>query len=627
MKLTYTTGRVFPLDSLEILTSIGHEPQVVFLETSRVYGEENSSYLFIQPLDTIDVYSIDDVAPLFKKIDKALKQGLYVAGWWSYEFGYLLEPRLYPLLKNLEISDRPLAQISIFKRPMIWNHEPSGPSSPLVVHSHLHEQLSGFELDVSRSHYLKAIEKIKDYISSGHTYQVNYTARVNFEFSGDPVQLYLALRAQQPVSYGALIRNEDDWIISLSPELFFRIESGRIWSKPMKGTLGRGRTVEEDIDLARFLSRDIKNRAENVMIVDLIRNDLGRLCTTGSVTVPELFTVERYNTLFQMISRVEGTLKKNTSWLDIFRSLFPCGSVTGAPKIRTMEIIRELEVSPRGVYTGAIGFISPEGKSVFNVAIRTVELSKGKGTMGIGSGITIGSDPEAEYEECILKAEFLTRPFEDFHLIETILWEKKKRPETGLEGYFLLSRHLERLEKSAHYFSFHFDHEFLIQKLRLLVRKLDMDEHPKRVRLLLARDGSVETEFSPLNQVEEPVPIGLSKKKVASTDPFRYHKTTRRALLDEEHRIATERGLFDVIFINERGEITEGAITNIFIRRDGKLITPPLSSGLLPGTLRQELIETGKAAEKVIHANDLKEASEIYVGNSVRGLLRARYRS
>ena len=635
MNPPYVTGRPYPLDAAQILEGLNNRDCFVFLETLRVSEEENTSYLFLNPIKILTAYGLDDLETLYRSMETALDRGYYLAGWWAYEWGYILEPKLWHLLDTLR-PKVPLVWLGVFKDPKIWIHRSDASFCPLKEIPNIQENLGPLELEVKKDQYIKAIECIKDYIARGHTYQVNYTLRGRFNYTGLPSDLYLSLRAQQSVSYGAVIRNRKKWVISLSPELFFRLEGQKIWSKPMKGTLKRGRTIEEDFEMARFLANDPKNRAENIMIVDLLRNDIGRLSLPGTVRVPETFTVERYETLFQMISRVEGKIRPETSWHKIFKALFPCGSVTGAPKIRTMEIISEIESSPRGVYTGAIGFISPQRKAVLNVAIRTVVLDGESGELGIGSGITIDSDPEREYDECKLKAKFLTNSLsssssnkrgsrEDFFLIETMRWNPESGEQEVIKSYFLLERHIERLTRSAHYFAFYLDLEKVRRELAKFAKGLYSKRKPYRVRMLLGRDGSVDISASVLSIQEKQVCFDLSSKPVDSQDPFLYHKTTYRALYTEEYQRAKTCGLFDRVFTNERGELTEGTISNIFLEIDGELVTPPIFSGLLNGTFRQDFVEQGNAREHVLYPDDLKRARSIYLGNSVRGLMRASY--
>ncbi len=391
----------------EITEQLERAKDTVFLDSIRAEGEDNRSFLFQEPVDVLVVNSPGQVAGFFNGIEHALSRGMHVAGWLSYELGYLFHRPLVHLLEK-RMPDIPLAWMGVYK-----NRIEIPPASS--AHEMNTDQKGPFpsgvkvRLEVSREKFQADIARIHEHIRRGETYQVNYTVRGHFDCPGPAHQLYLALRKRQAVNYGGFIRTGDLEILCLSPELFFRKRGRRIWSRPMKGTVKRGKGQDEDARLAAFLERDEKNRAENVMIVDLIRNDLGMICETGTVTVPELFRVERYQTLFQMISRVEGRTRNTFSWQECFSALFPCGSVTGAPKIKTMEIIAELEQSPRGVYTGSIGFISPSGEACFNVAIRTMLLRSGRGELGIGSGVTIYSDPESEFSETLLKARFLSK--------------------------------------------------------------------------------------------------------------------------------------------------------------------------------------------------------------------------
>jgi para-aminobenzoate synthetase/4-amino-4-deoxychorismate lyase len=621
MDSPYLTGRLYPIDAAHILRELKEDDCFVFLETARVTATENASYLFRRPRRILTANRPEDVRPLHRSMEEALLSGYYLAGWWAYEWGYALEPRLHRLLETRR-PEGPLVWLGVFDSPSIWHHRIDGPSPAPGSLPDIREVFGPLDLDTDKDQYLKAIERIKDYIARGETYQVNYTIRGKFRYTGDPVDLYLALRAQQAVSYAAILRCGSRWICSLSPELFLRLDRGKIVSRPMKGTLGRGRTVDEDRKLARFLSNDPKNRAENVMIVDLLRNDIGRISTNGSVKVPELFTVERYETLFQMTSTVEGHIAPGTTWEDVFRAAFPCGSVTGAPKIRTMEIIAEIETSPRGVYTGSVGCIAPDRRAVLNVAIRTVDLIGETAELGIGGGITADSKPDSEYEECGLKARFLARPLKKFSLVETMRWD----PEPD-GGFSLLDRHLRRLAQSAHYFSFPLDLEMLRAELARLSTELTRAKVPQRVRLLVHRDGSFDLTASPLAPTNREVEAGLSAVQVDSADIFLYHKTTYRPIYRQEYQRAVSAGLFDCVFMNERAELTEGAISNIFLDLGEGLVTPPVSCGLLDGTLRQELLSQGEARERILYSRDLESATAFYLGNSVRGLVRVRYRS
>ena len=378
----------------------------------------------------------------------------------------------------------------------------------------------------------------------------------------------------------------------------------------------RGLDCAEDRAAAVRLRNDEKNCAEHVMIVDLLRNDLGRICEMGSVRVEELFSVERYETLLQMTSTVSGRLRGGLSYYEIFKGMFPSGSITGAPKIRTMEIIHELERGPRGIYTGAIGYMAPDGTAAFNVAIRTLVMKEGEARMGVGGGIVADSEPMEEYRECLLKAEFLTRRRHDFQLIETMLWEG---------DYFLLEMHLERMEASAEYFNFLWDREAVVGRLEEVAKGFRLGER-YRVRLLLNEAGEVTVAAVKLSvEVSGWGRVRLSMERTSSTDVFLRHKTTRRELYEREYARARAEGFDEVIFLNERGEVTEGAISNVFIRRAGRLLTPPLRCGVLPGVLRRHLLESDASAEEcVLTVEDLESAEAVFVGNSVRGLREVR---
>jgi len=420
--------------------------------------------------------------------------------------------------------------------------------------------------------------------------------------------------------------------LSFSPELFFRIENDgptrRIETRPMKGTARRGRTTREDREIAEWLRNDPKNRSENVMIVDLLRNDLGRVARTGTVHADRLFDVERYATLWQMTSTVSAELRPEVGYQEIFRALFPSGSVTGAPKVRAMQLLAQLEDAPRGVYTGAIGYLSPQ-QTVFNVAIRTLELEGGCGIMGAGSGIVIDSDPAEEYRECLLKASFLTGPAhrttepwiqqtDEMFLIETMLWDG---------AYPFLELHLDRLTDSADYFGFACDRAAVKAALDEHARQF-ADASPRKVRLLLLDpEGNVQLGSEPLPlkpDSEHVCQVCIAAHRTDPDDPTLYHKTTQRPIYALQYLEAQRRGFDDALFLNLRGEVTEGAISNMFIERDGKWFTPPVECGLLAGVFRRHLLQTRpEIEERVLHLNDLREADGVYIANAVRGLRRA----
>jgi para-aminobenzoate synthetase/4-amino-4-deoxychorismate lyase len=480
-------------------------------------------------------------------------------------------------------------------------------------------KISDLKLSWSREQYDRAFAAVKDYIAAGDVYQINLTLKFHFAFEGDAVALYAALRRKQRVAYGALIHTPELDVLSLSPELFFRREGKHISTRPMKGTAPRGRTPREDSRLKTWLAVDEKQRAENLMIVDLLRNDLGRVAKIGSVEVTDLFTVETYRSVHQMTSGISAELRSDMGLKDLLRALFPCGSVTGAPKVRAMEIIRELEAAPRGVYTGAIGHIAPSGDAQFNVGIRTVVLAGNQGEMGIGGGIVADSKVDSEFEECLLKAHFLTKVDTPFELIETLRYERER-------GFHLLERHLARLQSSASHFGYPFSREAVLAALDAEAARL---EGPVAlVRLLLGEEGAMTVTSTPITlPTRETVwRFVISDQRVDEKDPFFYHKTTRRQFYDREmERQKALTGCDEVVFLNKKGELTEGTRTTLFIELDGRLFTPALTCGLLPGTLRDELLDLPRAAasEAVLTPQDLLAADRIYLGNSVRGLIRA----
>lgn len=579
---------------------------------------EGPCWLFEHPQEIVSCTEPDAVAPALAKIARAVDRGAFAAGFFAYEVGYLLEPRLAPLLPPGR--RQPLVWFGLF--PSRTRLGPAAARQWLAERAQGGWQVENLRSTLDRDGYNSRFARVKDYIVSGHVYQINLTFKHRFEFSGDPIACYLDLRRRQRVAYGGIIQGPEFTVLSLSPELFLRLERGIVSARPMKGTAARGVSDAEDATLAAWLRGDQKSQAENLMIVDLLRNDLGRVSEIGSVGVTDLFTVERYRTLLQMTSGVQARLRPEIDIWELLRQTFPCGSVTGAPKIRAMEIIRELETEPRGVYTGSIGMITPDGDACFNVAIRTACLEPGgRGEMGIGSGLVFDSDPDQEFEECRLKAHFLTRSFPRFLLLETLKWQPG-------QGFVLLERHLARLVCSAAFFAY----ECGIAAIRAELERMaaGFGDRARRLRLLVADDGR----FSISETVLPPAPPGevytyaISAHATDRRDVHRYHKTTLRDLYDGEWAEMQRRhGCDEVLFLNQEGELTEGSRTNLFIRRDGRLLTPPVSCGLLDGTLRRELLETlGPAgiAEAVLRIEDLEAAEAVFLGNSVRGLIPAR---
>lgn len=585
------------------LFSALRKEHTILLESSRQDEKNNKNLLFSSPIAVFSTNMLDDLPGIFKQIEMHLLNKKWIAGYISYECGYHFENNGIDNFHNS--STFPLLWFGVYDTPIQIKKEILDsiiPDSPTTI---INPRLSIDDLS-----YKKAIDRLREYIINGDTYQVNFTDRFEFEITGSNVELYFALREKQHVPYGAFINLGSSQILSFSPELFFKRNGGSISTKPMKGTVKRGRTLDEDHTNEIWLRNDEKNKSENLMIVDLLRNDLGRICKSGSVEVENMYATERYETVIQMTSTVKGTLRDKTSYYDMFQSLFPCGSVTGAPKIRTMQIINALENHRRGVYCGAIGFISPDNEAVFNVAIRTINAENGKGTMGVGSGIVFDSNPQQELEECKLKAAFLLNTEPDFQLLETILWEGK---------FTFLEEHLNRMKNSADYFSFRFHHNIILDSLTLVERSF-IGGKKYRIRLLLSKNSDPFIEVVELSNSIVDDQIKIAPERTNSENRFLFHKTTNRELYNKYSAKAKKEHLADYIFLNERNEITEGSITNIFIERDGLLFTPPISCGLLSGVYRQEVLQTNhNASEKILTLNDLTSADVIYICNSVRG--------
>lgn len=465
------------------------------------------------------------------------------------------------------------------------------------------------EATIDYKTYKKAIGQIKKEIANGNTYQVNYTYDYKIKTSIDGIELYKSILPRQKTPYNAYIKNKYEEILSFSPELFFEIECSKIKTKPMKGTIKRGKNQKEDEKNIEFLRNDIKNRAENVMIVDLLRNDLGKIAKTGTVKVDKLFEIETHQTIHQMTSETSAELDYNITLYDIFEALFPCGSVTGTPKINTMEIIDSIETGKRNVYCGAIGLISPE-KTVFSVPIRILQGVNGKDGKNhflcrVGGAIVWDSTPKDEWEETLTKIKFLgvnegKCNTNGFQLIETILVQNGKMKYK--------TAHLSRMQKSAKELGFKFNRKILKIK----------PQQDGIMRILLNKEGHFEIQYLPLNKIKTNK-ITISKLPLHSKEPFLIHKTTYRPWYERSMEKIKKGEIFDEIFFNEKGELTEGARSNIILQINGESFTPPVECGLLNGILRQKLLKQGKIKEKKLYLDDLKKAERIYCINSVRG--------
>ncbi|MEX0754320.1 MAG: aminodeoxychorismate synthase component I [Actinomycetota bacterium] len=581
-------------------------------------GPTPRSFRLEEPVGVIEAHRPDEVRDALAAVEAATARGLWAGGFVSYEAAPGFD-------RALVVASRPPGD-PFTELPLLWfalfdRVEPTElPEGPDVDEPDGSADALGqtWVPSIDRARFDASVGSIQERIEAGDTYQVNYTLRLRAGLAGDERGLYRDLCLAQRGAYGAYLNLGRYRIVSASPELFFRIEDGpegeRIVTRPMKGTAARGRWAEEDLEAASRLGASAKDRAENAMIVDLVRNDLGRIARPGSVTVPDLFTTERYETVWQMTSRIEADLEPGTSVTDVFGALFPSGSVTGAPKIATMELIAALEDSPRGVYCGAVGLLAPPGsrepRAVFNVAIRTVMLDTRTGTAeyGVGGGITHDSRAAAEYDEVLAKARVLAVRRPPFDLIETM----RRHPGGGVHGF---ERHLRRLSSSAAYFGFAFDESRVREAIEAATVGVD---EAVRVRLLLARDGTVTTESMPMVPPRtEPVRIAIDDVAVPVDDALLFHKTTRRSRFEEARARHPEAE--DVLLVNGRGQITESTIANVAVRIDGIWYTPPLGAGCLPGTRRSELLEDGTLHERAIMVDEARGAQEIALINATRG--------
>lgn len=549
---------------------------------------------FSEPRQVITVETLNDVIPALQKVEKYIEQeGLYAAGFLSYESAPAFDPSHPAKLA----AGFPYLWFGLYPQPRaVKLPEPDG-LKPIL----------NWKPTTERAQYNTAIDKIKEYISQGRTYQVNYTMRLQADFNISAWEFFLHL-AQNQNNRAAYIDTGRYVICSASPELFFELDGETITGRPMKGTVKRGRTTTEDLAQAGWLKHSEKNRAENVMIVDMIRNDLGRIAKIGSVKAPRLFHTERYPTLWQMTSTV--TAQTSASLTRIFEALFPCASITGAPKVSTMRIINELETTPRKIYTGSIGYIAPNRKATFNVAIRTtlIDREAGRAEYGVGGGIVWDSTSGDEYSEALLKARVLTESPPGFSLLETLLW-------TPEEGFYLKDKHIARLLDSADYFDFPVSpsREMIESYLREISSGFGS---PQRVRLLLDKLGELRGETAPYQPVEKIVYARLAVEPVHSSDVFLFHKTTHREVYERARSPFPDCD--DVLLYNEHGEVTEFTIGNLVVELDGKLGTPPIECGLLEGTFRAHLLETGQVFERRFHISEIARCTKVFRINSIR---------
>lgn len=577
----------------------------VLLDDARRDGA-SPARLYQRPVQTLKAADAAALPELLGELRKAKEAGLHAAGFIHYEAGTSLQPGGG---WDAKAATSPVAWFGLFQEYQqiktnevpSWLHQPAG------------AWLGDIRPDLSRQAYRNAFQAVQDYIRAGDIYQANLTFRASARYAGHPLALYAALRSRGAAGYGGIVYTGEDWSLSFSPELFFAAEDGRVKTKPMKGTAARHHDAQADMAISQQLQQDEKQRAENLMIVDLLRNDLSRVCLPGSVEVPELFKIESYPTVHQMISTVTGKLAPGKDAGDILKAIFPCGSITGAPKIRAMQIIEELEADARGFYCGSMGRIDPDGGAAFNVAIRSFSLCEDTKTLslGLGSGVVADSSEADEWAECLAKGEFAKMQRADFDLIETMRFEPA-------DGILRLELHLERMKESARALDFEFDRHDTRNRLHAATFHL---ERASKLRLLLGRSGAIAIEIGDVPaESSAPIAAALVPLPVDSSDFRLRHKTSDRAFYDEARR---RSGCAEVLLVDTEGYLTEGSRSSIFLKRDGQLLTPPLGRGLLPGILRRELIESGRAIEADLRAEDLHDGS-LMLGNSLRGLLPAK---
>jgi len=573
-----------------------------------VAGAERA-FRLAEPVGVIEARRPSEVVGAIDAAGSAAARGLWAGGFVAYEAAPGLDPELSVHVRAADdpFAELPLAWFALFERkedpPRLepGRVDPSGSVG------------SPWRPSVDRATYDAAVERIRELIAAGHTYQVNHTIRLRAMIRGDERGFYRDLCLAQRGGYAAFLDLGRFRVLSASPELFFRIDGDRITTKPMKGTAPRGRWSAEDEEIAARLIASSKERAENAMIVDLLRNDLGRICRTGSVEVERMVEAERFETVWQLTSTIEGDLRPEITLLDTFRALFPSGSVTGAPKVRTTRIIADLEDSARGPYCGAIGYLAPPGsgepRANFNVAIRTVVLDTQTRTAeyGVGGGITHDSSASGEYEEIVAKARVLTDARPAFELFESLGHEPP-------EGFRHLDEHLERLAASARYFGFRFELEAASAALKRAVIEVTQ---PSVVRLTLARHGAMSTDVRDLPRAEEPVRVALDDEPVDPSDLWLFHKTTRRAPYDRRRERRPD--VDDVVLVNDRSEVTESTIANLAVRLGDVWVTPPIDAGLLPGTYRSVLLREGALIERPVTVDEFRGAGELALLSSVRG--------
>jgi para-aminobenzoate synthetase/4-amino-4-deoxychorismate lyase len=599
---------------------MSHPPCFALLDDASAPDTGARSRLYTSHAGTLQCMDAQGWPLLLDELQQALVRGLYAVPLLTYELGGQLAG--VPTAP----TGGPLAQVLLFDQ--CQHLSPADVVAWLAAQSDAAPAgVARIDANVDQQAFTTAINRIRDYIAAGDTYQVNYTYRLRFDAFGSVVSLYARLRQRQPVPYGALVALPDgSAVLSLSPELFVRHLQGELMARPMKGTAPAATDDAENTRRAQALAADTKNRAENLMIVDLLRNDIGRVAVTGTVEVPALFDVQRYSSVLQMTSTVRAQVRPDAALGEIFAALYPCGSITGAPKRRTMEIISELEPDARGIYTGAIGWFDPPqggallGDFCLSVPIRTLALQAPhngvrRGQLGVGAGIVFDSEANDEYAECQLKARFLTGLSNDFELFETMRAED--------QGCRLLDRHLDRLQASANYFGFSFDRAAAATAVAQAC--VGLEAGPHRMRLALVHSGAISVVTAALAPLAEPVGLLIADAVTQADNLFLRHKSSMRERYDAGWRAAEAQGAFDTLFFNDHNELAEGGRSNVFIKLDGQWLTPPLVSGVLPGVMRSVMLAdpVWNAQERVITREMLNAASEVVVCNALRGPLKA----
>lgn len=589
-----------------ILQNILNENHTAFFYSPNQNNDE-VCYYFCEPTSVLIAKNLNELNYSLRELENKITEGLTGFSLINYEAGYLLEEKLTGLFKN---------DSEIFKA-ILFEKVTEISSENLEINFDENDfnkfGVNNFKANISKTDFKKNINKIKDYIEEGDTYQVNYTVKAGFNFEGNVISLFKTLIFNQSASYTAIIHNDDKIIISISPELFIEIDSDRnVTVKPMKGTIKRGKNINEDEIIYKKLAHCDKDKAENLMIVDLLRNDLGRISEYASVKVEKLFEIQKYESLYQMISTIKSRLRKNVTLGEIIKSTFPCGSITGAPKIRTMQIIHELEKEPRGIYTGSIG-LHLNNKTIYNVAIRTIEIdmNSGKSSIGLGSGIVWDSDPDEEYKETLLKSNFLTKPNPYFLIFETCLCSNNE--------ISFLEDHLNRLKISSEYFLFNFQLDQIKSHINSELKILDALKN-YRVKILLEKNGKIKIEISDAPTIIESAKVIISDNTVDPEEKFQYFKTTNRNLYNLEYAEYNRLGYNEVIYFNKFNYLAEGAITNIFVKINDNWYTPGIGCGILPGVYRNYFIRKNKTVkEENITIDELKNAEKIVLTNSLRG--------